>query len=632
VSTVCLSLAALYVFALTLARISEATHYRRASGFVQPSAAANGSGPSRQLLAQPPRRPSAVAELLSLARKQPSPHDYSESQPRQQMTTSRQTDLFGEIEAASVSIDDAATRLGVSAATIRNWQKTGYLRQGSFGGITEESIEHFQDEIAGKEKLTQRANKSLKDSHDHDSVSSAFLSRVGLQNEPPSTLGSRYESSLSDSFRNKEGIYYTPPSVVQELFNAPFCDFEQATFCDPCCGSGNFIVRALELGFKPENIYGYDVDPVAVEITKARIREFCGYESDKIRQEDFLQVSSRIDAPRFDFIYTNPPWGKKLGKEEKESLGSRLKAGSSLDTSSLFFFACLDRLEDRGGLGLLLPEAFFNISTFESARIKALSLSIERLVDFGKPFKGLLTKAQAIVLAKRPPRSTDSVRCENSGSIVARRSSSFSSNPRSILNLGCDQESATTLEHLFSIPHITLAGRAQWGLGIVTGNNKKFIQTTCREGHIPVFKGADISKEELRQPSCFIPSNFDLYQQVAPRHLYGAKSKLIYKFISSRLCFFHDTEQRFVLNSANMLIPNDDFPVSTKPLGELLSSDFMNWVFSSIFNTSKILRGDLEALPIFSQYLADCRAFCESTYLDNLGIQKTPNGTYRVKN
>ncbi len=547
------------------------------------------------------------------------------------MTIPRHTDLFGEIEADPVSIDDAAIRLGVSTATIRNWQKTGYLRQGTTGGITEESIQHFQDEIAGKEKLTQRANKSLKDSHDHDSVSSAFLARVGLQNEPPSSLGSRYESSLSDSFRNREGIYYTPSSVVEELFTAPFCDFEQATFCDPCCGSGNFIIRALELGFKPENIYGYDVDPVAVEITKARVREFCGYESDKIREEDFLQISIRSNAPRFDFIYTNPPWGKKLSKDEKEYLGCRLKAGSSLDTSSLFFFACVECLENRGILGLLLPEAFFNISTFESARIKALSLSIVRLVDFGKPFKGLLTKAQALVLTKQPASSTDSVRCENRGACVVRRSSSFSSNPRSILNLGCDQESAATLEHLFSIPHITLTGRAQWGLGIVTGNNKKFIQATCREGHIPVFKGSDISQGELRQPSCFIPSDFNLYQQVAPRHLYEAKAKLIYKFISSRLCFFHDTEQRFVLNSANILIPNGDFPVSSKLLGELLSSDFMNWIFSSIFNTSKILRGDLEALPIFPQYLADCRAFCESNYLDDLGIQKTPNGTYRIK-
>ncbi len=122
-----------------------------------------------------------------------------------------------------------------------------------------------------------------------------------------------------------------------------------------------------------------------------------------------------------------------------------------------------------------------------------------------------------------------------------------------------------------------------------------------------------------------------LYQQVAPLQLYEAREKLIYKFISSRLCFFYDDQQRFVLNSANILIPDKTFPVSTKVLGEFLSSDFMNWVFSNIFNTHKILRGDLESLPIHSQFLKDGPSFDEETYLEYLGIKRNDNGTYRIK-
>ncbi len=547
------------------------------------------------------------------------------------MKTPEQINLLSEFEADVVSLDASALRLGVSSATIRNWLKTGYLRSGRLGGITLDSIKFFQNEVAGKEKLNQRANKSLKDFHNHDSVTSAFIGRAKSGDGVNSSLGEEYQSSLSDSFRNTEGIYYTASAVVLELFTEPECDFEQSTFCDPCCGSGNFIIRALELGFKPENIYGYDVDPVAIEITKARIREFCGHESSNIREADFLQIASGDNACRFDFIYTNPPWGKKLPKEEKEYLGNRLKAGSSIDTSSLFFFACLECLNENGTLGLLLPESFFNISAFESARLKSLSFSITRLVDFGRPFKGLVTKAQAIVLTKKPANPTDKVNCESSGNCVVRPVTSFSCNPKSILNLHCDQESADTLEYLFSIPHVTLNGQASWGLGIVTGNNEKFIQPSKRDGYIPVFKGADIFQNELKQPSSYIPADLGLYQQVAPRQLYEAKEKLIYKFISSRLCFFHDTNQRYVLNSANMLIPNENFPVSTKVLGELLSSDFMNWIFTCIFNTAKILRGDLEALPIYTQFLGGTQKFCECSYLNNLNIEKKTNGTYRIK-
>lgn len=547
------------------------------------------------------------------------------------MNKSENIEHFEEIDLAVISLDNAALRLGVSTATIRNWLKTGYLKSAGMGRITQDSLTRFQIEIAGREKLNQRANKSLKDSHDHGSTASIFLDRAQYENTTSGNLGEDYESSLSESYRNKEGIYYTPPEVVRDLFSAPQEDIQHATFCDPCCGSGNFIIRALELGFKPENIYGYDVDPVAVEITQARIFQHCGYQSANIQKENFLSIAQNDNTRHFDFIYTNPPWGKKLSKEERNKLGARFGSGSSIDTCTLFFFACLECLKTDGALGLLLPESFFNISRFEAARLKALSLSIERLVDYGKAFKGLLTKAQAIVLRNTPADTAQIVKCQTSEECVERPIKSFTSNPKSILNLYCDHYAAETLERLFSLPHITLARRATWGLGIVTGNNKRFLRTHPEDGFIPVLKGSDISQRSLQEPSHYIPADFDLYQQVAPVRLFQAKEKLIYKFISSRLCFFCDTEQRFLLNSANMLIPSTDFPISTQVLGELLNSDFMNWVFTNIFNTHKILRGDLESLPIHSQFLKGKSSFDETAYIELLHIERGPDGTYRAK-
>ena len=59
-------------------------------------------------------------------------------------------------------MDEVALRLGVSTATIRNWLKAGYLKSAGNGGITQDSVTRFKVEIAGREKLNQRANKSLK--------------------------------------------------------------------------------------------------------------------------------------------------------------------------------------------------------------------------------------------------------------------------------------------------------------------------------------------------------------------------------------------------------------------------------------------------------------------------------------
>lgn len=542
-----------------------------------------------------------------------------------------QQNLFGEIEPPSITIDESAVRMGVSTATIRNWIKTKYLEQAGKGKITLSSLEQFQLEVSGKEKLNQRANKSLKDSHDHEETALTFLKKASIRSDSSEETGIEYETSLSDSYRNKEGIYYTPFEVVSDLFSVHEDHIQNSSFCDPCCGSGNFVVRAIELGFQPENIYGYDLDPVAVEITKARLYKLTGYKSDKIKIANFLDIATGRDFVKFDCIYTNPPWGKKIPKEERDAIGSALGAGRSIDTCSLFFFACLKCLKDDGYLGLLLPESFFNVAAFEDARTKALQRSIERLIDYGKVFKGLVTNAQAIVLRNKMPDTSAMITCRGVNESYERSFDSFSHNPKSILNLYCNDEDALALKHLMSIPYITLRNQASWGLGIVTGNNKKFIKDTPAIDYIPVYKGADILRGKLKQASNFIPSDLNLYQQVAPRRIYESKEKLIYKFISSRLCFFYDDQQRYVLNSANILIPNQDFPVSTQVLAELLNSDFMNWVFSSIFNTYKILRGDLESLPIHGQFLSAASSFDEAHYLEKLNMENIGNGTYRIK-
>ena len=336
-----------------------------------------------------------------------------------------QINLFGELEPPTISVEGAAVHLGVSTATIRNWIKAKYLHQARAGKISLESIDQFQKEISGKYKLHNRANKSLKDSHDHEEIISRFINQISSSPDLIDEIASQYETALSESYRNKEGIYYTPNDVIKDLFDLPVSATQHSTFCDPCCGSGNFVIHALKLGFKPENIYGYDTDLVAVEITKTRIYKTTGYKSGNIKLANFLDIASKEKSTKFDYIYTNPPWGKKVNRALRESIGIKLEAGASLDTCSLFFFACLRCLKSSGGLGLLLPESFFNVSSFESARTKALQLSIKRLIDYGKPFKGLISKAHGIVLTNEHAKSYSTVFCQAINSDYHRSINSF---------------------------------------------------------------------------------------------------------------------------------------------------------------------------------------------------------------
>ncbi|NOT15712.1 MAG: N-6 DNA methylase, partial [Methylotenera sp.] len=418
--------------------------------------------------------------------------------------------------------------------------------------------------------------------------------------------------------------------ITQRFFESLPSDCTSLTFCDPCCGAGNFLVAALKKGFKPENIYGFDIDPIAIKIAEKRILDASGYQTPNIHQQDFLGIHVP-HIEKFDVIFTNPPWGKKLEKSHKNNLSAVLNVGMSQDTSALFFFQCLNHLRKDGVLGLLLQEAFFNIATFEDARKKALSLKLLSLIDFGKPFKGLITKAKGIILKNSENADlSNKVTVEIGNSQHVRTQASFLDNPKSILDFMGNQESAEVINHLFNTEHIKLAGNAKFGLGIVTGNNEKHCVQYPKDGYIPVYKGFEIFKDKVAVASSYIHNDFSKFQQVAPINLYLAQEKLIYRFISSDLVFYYDTAQRFILNSANMLVLNDKLPISTENLGHLLNSKVLNWLFKSLFDTHKILKADIEALPIHFRYFEKHTIFSENDYLNYLGIEET-HGTYRVK-
>lgn len=539
-----------------------------------------------------------------------------------------------EMNEPRLAIVDAARLLGVSTASIRNWIKTGYLDQTGSGFISQESFESFKNEVAGQEKLTKRANKSLKDSHDHRELQTRFQTLLKASDLDSEQVGGQYEDALSNAYRNKEGIYYTPPAIAERFFQyVSLRDVEHPaalTFCDPCCGSGNFLMAAIEQGIDPAHLYGFDTDPVAVALTRRRIFEKTGYDSPHIQCADFLEQSLKPDQTTFDVILTNPPWGKKISKAEKQKYAQHFAAGNGGDTSALFFFACLARLNPGGYLGFLLPDAFFNVATFEEARKRALTLNIKAFMDFGKPFQGLLTKAKGIVLQNQGPDKNTKIVCAGLEECGSRTQASFQQNPKSIFNFSCSAEAAAVIEHLYAREHTTLVGHATYGLGIVTGNNQKYCKTSPQAGYLPVYKGADLQKDQLRAPTNFIPDDLSLYQQVAPVELFEAKEKLIYRFISADLVFYHDTRQRFFLNSVNLLVLHDSFPISAKQLHQILNSEVMNWLFQSMFETHKVLRSDLEALPLHTQYFQQHAEFDEKSFLDYLGLEKTESGVFKI--
>lgn len=515
-----------------------------------------------------------------------------------------------------ISIKDAAEQLNVSPVSIYNWIKDGSLHT-TDDILTQKNIDDFRDNFLNNNKLSSRANKQYKDSHNHkllsDKVSDNINSDISGKD-----ISDIYESSLSESYKNKEGIYYTPQYIIEDMMK-DVNDFKDKTFLDPCCGSGNFIIETIKKGISPENVFGFDTDENAVAITKKRIKEICGYESNNIICADFLRQPT---TNNFDYIFTNPPWGKKINRKDKNRFSELYNSGNSSDTSSLFYFASLKMLKKNGTIGFLLPDSFFNISSFEDARISLLNLEINRLIDYGKSFKGLMTKAMAFVARQVDKKDDNLISCENYNVKYHLRSQrSFSDIPKHILNFHTEEKDNDIIRRVFSLPHITLKDNADWALGIITGNNNKLCHKEKIDGFVPIFRGKDIFKNKISEPELFIDKTLKGCRQVADMKYYQAPEKIIYRFISNRIVCFYDTKQRYILNSANIFILKKDFPLTHQQVCDLLNSDFMNWLFKSIFNTHKILRGDLEILPIWHEYFQKHKNFSEETLKEYLGLK-----------
>ena len=151
------------------------------------------------------------------------------------------------------------------------------------------------------------------------------------------------------------------------------------------------------------------------------------------------------------------------------------------------------------------------------------------------------------------------------------------------------------LEKIYSTPHQTLKNSI-WGLGIVTGNNSKFI-TFDSAGAEKIYSGKNIAKGEILESEKYIIYDRESFQQTASEEIYRAKEKLVYKFISKKLVFAYDNKQRLFLNSANILIPDlEDY--SIKQVMDCLNSKLFQYIYQKKFNELKVLKGNLLQLPV----------------------------------
>jgi len=417
-------------------------------------------------------------------------------------------------------------------------------------------------------------------------------------------LGLIYQSIKSEGEKAKQGSYYTPKQIVDEIIE----EYVKENFkiLDPCCGTGQFLLNASVFISNPNNIYGFDIDPIAVFIAKINlIIKFKAFdfnpnifEKNTLLEIDSSSLFMTKAYPEFyDLILTNPPWGLHFENGTLNSLKSIYPQIKSLESFSYFLSKSIEMLSENGILSFILPESILNIKVHNDIRNTILkNTSILKIVKLGRAFTNVFTNVIRIDLMKKSPDEKNKIKVIADSEYFINQAR-FLSNPDFIFDIDVNDYDNEIIEKAFKLPYSTLKKNADWALGIVTGDNKKFIHTTRTDGCEEIYKGKDVNKYVLSSASNYIKFELEEFQQVAPVEKYRAKEKLIYKFISNKLVFAYDDKQRLTINSANILIPKvNNYP--NKVILALLNSSLYQFIYLKKFNTIKVLRGNLEELPL----------------------------------
>jgi len=420
-------------------------------------------------------------------------------------------------------------------------------------------------------------------------------------------LGVFFQSIQREGDKSLSGSYYTPAPLIDDGFKelGPV----QGRFLDPCCGTGRILLRAIHAGVdSPQQIVGIEKDEIPWRIARLNLmlafpaEDFSPsiYHGDALCEiangTKFCDTNELLNS--FAVIATNPPWGACQNKFNAARLPELFPQIQSGESFSLFASKCLDFANNGGRVMLFLPDSFLNIKFHNDIRKMLLDVTdIISIARLGRCFKGVFTHVIRLIVEKRAPQKSEIQVIKETGErhLVDRRR--FESNPDFAFDICANNQEIELIDFLYQQKHTTLKGHADWALGIVTGNNEKYLLDQPVEGSEPIFRGSDIEPYRIGLPRRFIRFQPGLFQQTAPEIKYRAKEKLIYKFISNRLEFAYDPNGSLTLNSANILIPS--LPgISAKALLGVLNSSIILFVYKKRFNTHKVLRGNLEALPI----------------------------------
>lgn len=228
------------------------------------------------------------------------------------------------------------------------------------------------------------------------------LETLNLATTDDDVKGIAFESFLGKTFRGELGQFFTPRVVVNFMVNI-LQPQENELCCDPCCGSGGFLISAFDdirrkieadetasdaekaariAKLSTSCLFGVDANARMARVAKMNMIMHGDGHTCVYHHDGLLNVNGVFEN-RFDVIFTNPPFGSRVNKNllisEAERFTDEDKKHKNLQTYGPAYMDSLKQVDDHIGEPLL---SLFH--TGETSNITEV-LFIERCLDLLKP-------------------------------------------------------------------------------------------------------------------------------------------------------------------------------------------------------------------------------------------------------
>jgi tRNA1(Val) A37 N6-methylase TrmN6 len=422
---------------------------------------------------------------------------------------------------------------------------------------------------------------------------------------------------LTRSQRRAGGVYYTPDPLVKFLVQQTLsasASTEYPRILDPACGAGFFLVEALRFLLRQrsdaapacilrEQIFGVDIDPVAVEMTRKTLQREVGCDIDlenNIRCGDALQSPSlfaEATADPFDIVIGNPPWGQKrsaASPRQKRELWTRFPSSVGIFDWFRPFVELGVRLTRHGGqFGMVLPDIVL-LKNYEPTRRFLLDqLQLEAIDWWGQAFPGAVIDAVTIIGTRARAASDHCVQVTiRSAKALMRHAipqADFRANPRQTFNLFLTPQRRRILDRLAGCPRLGDYFEAHEGVHSGNLRAELFVENrsdaSCHELLVgrnemrPYY--VEWAGRYVRLAALPAKKTRERYANLG-RPEWHRRPKVLVRRTGDRVIAAVDSVGRFASNNFFLVLPCSACSLDLDGLCALLNSRFMTWYFRTV--------------------------------------------------